>query len=181
MKKLFSSCLGVMLLCGSMAQAADLEVDKSRSRIQVDARATTHSFTGTLEDYTVRAAGDASTNAATSLSLAWDFNDLKTGDVKRDEAMIAWLGGGKPKGSFKLIKSWMEPEGPRAQGELTINGVTKVIAIPYTIQREGNWVTIDGKARVNYFNYNLPEIRSMAVMTVEPWLLVRFHIVGKVK
>jgi len=164
-----------------MAQAAELEVDKGRSRIQVDARATGHSFTGTLEDYTVSAAGDASTNVPTSLSLAWDFNDLKTGDVKRDAAMITWLGGGKPKGSFKLIKSWMEPEGPRAQGELTIHGVSKVIAIPYTVSREGNWVTIDGKARVNYFHYGLPEIRNMAVMTVEPGLLVRFHIVGKVK
>jgi len=181
MKKLFFCYVGLVLFSGGLLKAAALEVDKDRSRIQVDARATGHFFTGTLQNYSIVAEGDGATNLPLSLYLAWDFTDLKTGDAKRDTEMISWLGGGRPKGSFKLIKTWMEKEGPRGQGELTINGVSKVIAFPYTVVRDGSWVTIDGKARVDYLDYKLPFIRNVGVMTVEPGLLVRFHIVGKVK
>jgi len=34
---------------------------------------------------------------------------------------------------------------------------------------------------MDYQNFSLPIIRSMAVMTVDPQLVVRFHVVGKVK
>jgi hypothetical protein len=42
-------------------------------------------------------------------------------------------------------------------------------------------VTIDGTVSMDYENFKLPLIRSMAVMTVDPKLKVRFHVVGKVK
>ena len=42
-------------------------------------------------------------------------------------------------------------------------------------------MTIDGKVSMDYQNFSLPIIRSMAVMTVDPKLVVRFHVVGKVK
>ena len=162
--------------------AASLDVDKTRTRIQVDAKATGHNFTGNLEKYTISAAGDAATNKPTELELSWDFNDLNTADEKRDKEMLKWLGGGKPKGSFKFIKSWDEkPGGGSAQGTLTINGVAKTVAFPYTVKREGDWLTVDGKVTIDHQNFKLPIIRAMAVMTVEPKLTIRFHVVGKVK
>ncbi|MEY3898238.1 MAG: hypothetical protein RLZZ214_3759, partial [Verrucomicrobiota bacterium] len=151
-------------------------------RIQVDAKATGHTFAGNLEKYTISAEGDAATNQPTALSLAWKFNDLKTADEKRDQAMIKWLGGGSPKGSFKFVKSWdVKPEGGQAEGTLTINGVSKAVAFPYTVKRDGEWVTVDGKVSMDYQNFKLPIIRSMALMTVDPKLVIRFHVVGKIK
>lgn len=171
------------LLCSLAAvRAATLEVDTTRSRIQVDAKATGHTFAGNLEKYTLTAAGDAATNAPTALRLSWDFNDLKTADDKRDKAMIDWLGGGKPKGSFVFLKSWDEkPEGGKAQGTLTINGVPKVVSFPYTVKKEGDWLTIDGRVSMDYQDFKLPIIRAMALMTVDPKLVIRFHVVGKAK
>ena len=98
----------VLLPCTGPALATPIHVDPARSRIQVDVKATGHEFTGTLEKYTVTAAGDASSHKPTRLELSWDFTDLKTGEPKRDKEMIAWLGGGKPKGSFSFSKSWDE-------------------------------------------------------------------------
>lgn len=171
------------LICGtSLSNAASLAVDSDRSRIQVDAKATGHGFTGKLDKYTLKAAGDVATGKPTDLDLSWDFNDLNTGDEKRDVEMIKWLGGGKPKGSFKFIKSWDEKAGGgSAQGTLTINGVAKVISFPYTLKQDGDWVTVDGKVTFDYQNFKLPIIRAMAVMTVDPKLTIRFHVVGKVK
>ena len=159
-----------------------LEVDKDRSRIQVDAKATGHTFAGDLKKYTLTAEGDAATNTPTALSLSWDFNDLKTADDKRDKAMLDWLGGGKPKGSFAFIKSWDDkPEGGKAQGTLTINGVSKLVAFTYTVKKEGDWLTIDGHVSMDYQDFKLPIIRAMALMTVDPKLSIRFHVVGKAK
>lgn len=172
------------ILCGlaPVVYSATLEVDMDRSRIQVDAKATGHAFAGNLGKYTLSAEGDATTQQPTALSLAWNFVDLKTADEKRDKEMIKWLGGGSPKGSFKFVKSWdVKTEGGQAQGVLTINSVAKTVAFPYTVKRDGEWVTVDGKVSMDYQDFKLPIIRAMALMTVDPKLVIRFHVVGKVK
>ena len=182
MKTTLFAALSVLWISAPFVRSATVEVDTARSRIQVDAKATGHTFAGNLEKYTISVEGNAATSQPTSLNLAWQFNDLKTADDKRDEAMIKWLGGGKPKGSFKFEKSWDEtPEGGQAQGILTINGVSKSVTFPYKVKREGEWVTIEGKVSMDYQNFSLPIIRSMAVMTVDPKLVIRFHVVGKIK
>ena len=66
-------------------------------------------------------------------------------------------------------------------GTLTIPGVSKSVSVPSPAQKDGEWVTIDGKVSMDYRNFDLPVIRAMAVMTVDPQLVVRFHVVGKVK
>lgn len=182
MKRALSPILGMLFGFSLMASAATLETDKGRSRIQVDVKATGHNFTGELKDYTLSAAGDDATCKPTQLNLAWNFTDFKTGDEKRDKEMIKWLGGGTPKGSFSFIKCWNEsPDGGTAQGTLTLNGVAKTISFPYKVKKDGEWVTLDGKVTIDHQNFNLPIIRSMALLTVEPKLVIRFHVVGKAK
>jgi polyisoprenoid-binding protein YceI len=174
---LFSSLCTITL-----AQAATLKVDKGRSRIQVDAAATGHKFTGTLKDYEASVSGDAATLSPTGFELTWTFSDLDTADAKRDAEMLKWLGGGKPKGSFKFVKCWTDDAGKQqGMGNLTVNGVSKSVSFPFTASKDGEWVTIDGKVSMDYQNFKLPIIRAMAVMTVDPKLVVRFHVVGKVK
>lgn len=174
--------LSGVLSAFSIAHAASLEVDQARSRIQVDAKATGHNFTGTLKNYTAQVSGDTTSLKPESFDLNWKFKDLDTDDAKRDAEMIKWLEGGDPKGSFKFIKSWTGKDGqPHGMGTLTIHGVSKTVSFPYTVKKEGEWVTIDGNAALDYRDFKLPIIRAMAVMTVNPKLNVRFHVVGKVK
>ena len=85
-------------------------------------------------------------------------------------------------GYFKFTKSWTDKAGKeQGMGTLTINGVSKAVSFPFTAKKDGEWVTIEGKVSMDNQNFSLPIIRSMAVMTVDPKLVVRFHIVGKVK
>jgi polyisoprenoid-binding protein YceI len=169
-----------LLIAVSSAHASTLEVDAKKSRIQVDAKATGHAFTGDLITYSIKAAGNEKTHVPSELSLSWDFNSLKTGDVKRDKEMIKWLGGGKPAGAFKLVKTSREtPQGGNAEGLITINGVSKSITFPYTVKQAGEWLTLDGTATLDYQTFKLPMVRSMLLMKVNPVLSVRFHVVGK--
>ena len=168
-----------LMFTATAASAATLDVQKDRSRIHVDAKATGHSFTGTLKDYKIQITGDDSTLEPSSFNLEWTFDQLETGKKDRDEEMIKWLGGGKPAGSFKFIKSWKDNSGQlHAMGTLKIHGVSKQISFPYSVKKDGKWVTIEGTAKLDYEDFSLPIIRSMAVMTVDPKLTIRFHVVG---
>jgi len=182
MKTTFLTVASGLLCLVASSQAAMVEVDPARSRIQVDAKATGHEFTGDLKNYTIQAAGDLASHKPTSLNLTWEFNDLKTGDEKRDKEMLKWLGNAKPKGSFSMVKTWDETlDGGKAQGTLTLVGVSQSVLFPYTVKVDGEWVTLDGKVSIDYQNFKLPIIRAMAVMTVDPKLIIRFHVVGKIK
>lgn len=181
MKKFIALCMLSLVLGVHQASAASLEVDKSRSRIQVDAKATGHRFTGNLKSYEVNVEGDAVSLDPKSFELKWKFKDLDTDDAKRDAEMMKWLGGSDEKGSFKLNKAWTDEKGiQHGMGTLTIHGVSKSVSFPYTAKKDGEWVTIDGKVSMDYRNFDLPVIRAMAVMTVDPQLVVRFHVVGKI-
>lgn len=178
MKRIFGAALcGMMMIAAATADT--LKVDKTKSRIHVDGKSTGHSFTGTLEDYTAKISGNVADLEPSSFELTWKFSDLKTADEKRDDNMMEWLGGGAPKGSFKFLKTWEKGGKKYAQGEITIHGVSKTIDFPYTAKKEGNWVTIDGTAKLDYLDFKLPIIRALAVMKVDPKLTVRFHVVGE--
>lgn len=173
--------MAVSMIAVLGVRAETLVVDKEKSRIAVDAKATGHAFTGVLDDFDVKVSGNGQSLAPTGVKLSWKFADLKTGDTDRDAAMLKWLGGGGPEGSFKFTKAWTDGGVTYAQGDLVIHGTTKTVAFPYKAKREGDKVTIDGTAQINYEDFGLPIVRAMLVMTVKPELVVTFHLVGSVR
>jgi polyisoprenoid-binding protein YceI len=183
--KLLSSIRRILvagIVLSGLATGEALKVNIQKSRIQVDAKATGHQFTGTLSDFDVNATGDANAMTPSSFDLAWSFKDLKTGDVKRDAEMMKWLKESNPKGSFQFQKQSTEADGSlKAIGKLTIHGVSKEVICPYTVSKDGKWVSIDGVAKLDYRDFDLPIIRALAVMTVDPKLVVRFHLVGEIQ
>jgi len=53
------------------------------------------------------------------------------------------------------------------------------VAIPVVAgQTNGVWV-VDGEALLDYRDFGLPKIRKALVLTVNPLLRVRFHVVAK--
>lgn len=173
--------MAAWLACaGASLAARGLPIDAGKSWVKVDAKATGHRFTGTLEKFEAKVSGDDSMLTPTTATLSWNFADLKTGDAKRDTEMLKWLDHGKtPSGTFSFAKSWKDPQGVTwAQGNLKIHGISKSIAFPLTAKKEGKRVRIDGEVWIDYSNFNLPLIRTMAVMTVDPKLRVSFHLEG---
>jgi len=163
------------------ASAATMEVDKSKSKIGFNASATGHTFAGSLKDYKISASGDEATRKPTSLELSWNFDDLDSANDDRDAQMLKWLGGGTQMGSFKFTKVTTKNGTDWVEGSLTIHGVTKTIQFPITLKVEGDVVTTSGKVTINYKDFDLPIIRSMLVMTVDPELTISFTLVGKAK
>ncbi len=161
--------------------AATLEVDKTKSKIGFDAKATGHVFAGSLKDYKISATGDEATRKPTSLELSWNFDDLDTANDDRDAQMLKWLGGGTQMGSFKFTNVTTKNGADWVEGSLTIHGITKTIQFPITLKVDGDVVTTSGKVTINYKDFDLPIIRSMLVMTVDPELTISFTLVGKAK
>jgi polyisoprenoid-binding protein YceI len=170
---------------GPGARAAEpsallVEIDPDVSRIGIAVRFSMGSFKGVLEKFDARiqiATGDKSTRAA---ELDFDFADLKTGNKRRDKDMLKWMDyENHPKGSFRLEDLAAQGEQLEARGTVTIHGVSKPIAFPVTIAVEGEHVTAEGSAKLNFLDFDLKPIRKMLFITVKPEMIIDFHLEGR--
>jgi len=183
MKSSLHALLVFLPMVLSIASGTDLKIDPAHSSVKFDASATGHNFGGFLKKFDAKVSGDPTSLQPTSATLDWDFADLDTQDAKRDSAMLAWLEHGKmPKGTFKMIKPWTAKDGKTwVQGTLTIHGISKTVAFPIQSSKTGDHVKIDGEVWLDYQDFSLPIVRTMAVMTVDPKLKVSFHLEGDAK
>jgi polyisoprenoid-binding protein YceI len=112
--------------------------------------------------------------------------DLDTEKEKRNEKMLSWLDIGKhPSGSFVLKRTFekdvLGKKQTYALGSITIHGVAKQLVFPITTVRNGNALTISGKAALDYTDFDLPIIRMALVATVNPKLTVDFQLTGTIE
>ncbi|HYC71100.1 MAG TPA: YceI family protein [Opitutaceae bacterium] len=168
----------LLVLPFSLAAATTLKVDRPRSFVDVDVKATVGSFTGRLETYEAQVTFAPSDKIQAAV-FSFKFADLKTGEAKRDAEMIKWLGGGDPAGSFQLGALALTPDGHgHATGRLTIKGRAELIEFPVTVsQLDGEW-TIAGTATLHYTDWGLKVIRKMGLLRVDPEVKVRFKLIG---
>ncbi len=177
----------VLLLAASFtgyvaaAGATPLAVDYQQSKIDVAVSATIDSFTGHLDKYAATIDSDGTTNLPDKAEVSFNFSDLKTGKPDRDAEMLKWLEyAANPKATF-VLNSWKQSGSINlAVGELTIHGVKKSIAMPVVATNVSDTWDISGEADFDYRDFNLPKIRKMLVLVVDPHLKVTFHLVGKV-
>ncbi len=162
--------------------AESFVVDKSKSSITISAKATGDSFGGTLKDYSATITGNADTLEAQSAVVSWKFSDLDTGKADRDAKMLDWLEvGSHPKGTFTLTKLNNKGGNLSANGTLNIHGVSQNIVFPVRVTKDGKSINISGTATLNTTNYGLPIIKMLAVMKVDPKVVVNFSLTGTVK
>jgi polyisoprenoid-binding protein YceI len=181
--------LSTVLICAlsaTVSRGANLVVDKKQSQITVSASATGGGFKGSLKDFEASISGDASTLKPDSAKITWKFVDLDTEKEKRNEKMLSWLDIGKhPSGSFVLKRTFekdvLGKKQTYALGSITIHGVAKQLVFPITTVRNGNALTISGKAALDYTDFDLPIIRMALVATVNPKLTVDFQLTGTIE
>jgi len=167
-------------LVSTTARATLLQIDSDKSEITVAVSSTINSFVARLKKF------DAHIECTTNLErpdkalVSFDFKDLKTGDDLRDKHMLAWLQYTAFTNSIFQLTEWKQNDAEiLALGELTIHGVKQAIAMPVTITRTNDQCNIDGVAVLNYRDYQLPLIRKMLFITVNPELKVTFHLTTK--
>ena len=155
-----------------------LKIDRSKSYVDVDIKATMHSFTGHLDRYDLAIPVDAAGKIKDAL-LKFKFTDLKTGNGERDQAMIVWLGGGEPEGVFDLGLLAIAPDGQgQATGKLTFHGETQLVEFPVHVTVKDGLHTVTGKAILDYRGWGLKKYRKYGVASVDPEVTVRFQFVG---
>ena len=161
-----------------LAQEVRLKIDKARSFIDVDVKATVDSFIGRLEGYEAVIPLDAAGKIKTA-RVSFKFTDLKTGKTDRDAKMLEWLGGGVPEGKFDLGTLALAPDGQGvANGNLTFHGVTQRIEFPVLITKADDTTTIAGEATLDYRNWGLKVIRLAMLLKVDPLVKVKFKLTG---
>lgn len=163
----------------TQAQELQFKLNPEQSSIQVDVKATVDSFVGSLTAYDLQLRVDASSGMVESCTFEFDFSALDTGKKKRNAQMLEWLEYPKhPKGLFQLVRLEETSDGQRALGNLVIHGVTKEIVFPVTLQRDGERLLIDGRAHLDYHDFDLETIRMMLMLTVNPEFDVILHLEG---
>lgn len=178
--------LPLLLTLASAAAAAatpadrPLVIDPARSTVEVAVKATMDSFTGRLDAYDARLTVAPDSGHITAAAFSFGFADLKTGKPKRDTAMLEWIGENHRSGSFTLVR--LDPlTGDRSQahGTLTLHGVSQEVTFPVTITTDRHVYALDGEAVIDSRNFDLPVIRLMGVLKVDPLVRVRFHLQGE--
>lgn len=172
---------GVLLVAfAGQAGAADspLLLDRSQSRLEVAVHATMDSFTARLSSFEPVVRVDERGNITTA-HLAFRFRDLNTGKSKRDAAMHKWQQTeAYPDGVFDLQSLQQTGEALTAVGRLTLHGVSREVRFPVSVAREGATYAIDGDATIDTREFDLPVIRLLGLLKVDPAVHVRFHVQG---
>ncbi|WP_415909328.1 YceI family protein [Oleiharenicola sp. Vm1] len=178
---LVPALLGAALVRVSAADAPAeraLKLDRSKSYVDVDVKATIDSFTGHLDRYELAVPLDANGKIKDAL-LKFKFTDLRTGKPDRDAEMIKWLGGGEPEGSFDLGLLALAPDGQgQASGKLTFHGQTQLVEFPVLVKAQDGVYTVTGKTTIDYRNWGLKKFRKFGLATVDPEVTIRFQFVG---
>lgn len=175
---MFRVAAAALLLHSAAFAASELKIDRTRSFVDVDVKATVDSFTGHLDDYDVAINLDDSGKPKTAV-FTFKFADLKTGKDDRDKKMIEWLGGGDPAGKFELGALALAPDGQgHATGRLTFHEQAQVVEVPVTITQLNGEYTIAGSTTINTTNWGLKVIRIALLLKVDPEVKVRFKFVG---
>jgi polyisoprenoid-binding protein YceI len=164
-----------------IVQASTFTVDKANSSVSIDVKATGDSFTGKLSSYTAVIQGNKSTKKPSKVTFEWDFTNLKTGKDRRDSKMLSWLET-KTKGSFVLSSFTKRTDGRMwAKGSMTIHGVKQTVEFPAKVLVKGDQMTIRGTATIDTRKFNLPIIKMIGLLKVDPLVKVRFSLRGRLK
>lgn len=161
--------------------AADqpLKIEREKSFVDVDVKATVDSFTGRLEKYQADVTADATGKLKTA-KFSFRFADLKTGKPDRDAKMLEWLGAADATGEFELGLLALAPNGlGQVTGKLTFHNHTERIEFPVEIARNGRTYTIKGEVTLDHRIWGLKVIRMMGVLKVDPLVKVRFQLTGE--
>jgi len=177
--------LGALLATAAGLRAAPegqaLELDPERSSLEVQVQSTFTTFHGTLSRFQANIRVDAAHQQVVRAEIHFAFADLKSGIALRDRHMREWEDAEHyPDVTFRLDSVEAAP-GNRllVHGGLILHGIEHAISLPVSLLVAGPVYAIDGEVEVDYRDFGLPMIHRFGLLTVEPRLVVRFHLQGR--
>jgi len=158
-----------------------LELDTERSSLEVQVQTNLTSFHGTMPRFVADIRVDPQHQQVLRAEVHFAFADLKTGIALRDRHMREWQDTERyPDVSFRLDSIEPAP-GNRVlvHGGLILHGIEHAISVPVSLLVAGPVYAIDGQVEIDYRDFGLPLIHRFWFLTVEPQLVVRFHLQGR--
>ncbi|EDY85283.1 hypothetical protein VDG1235_4918 [Verrucomicrobiia bacterium DG1235] len=112
-------------------------------------------------------------------AFSFKFENLDSDKAKRDKKMRDWMNiDVHPEARFTL-KKVVEIDGQKVgKGSFFMHGVSRDIEIPFSVESDGDQVTLDGSVTLDYENWDLKIIRLFYVLTVDTEITPHFHLVG---
>jgi polyisoprenoid-binding protein YceI len=133
--------LGGFLVLGALAEAADWQVDPARSAVTVEVDQGGRPLTGRFERFAAEIRFDPNDLAGARAVVTMDLASFRTGDGQRDQiaASQEFLAAASQPEARYATRSFKALGGDRyeVEAELTLKGVTKVLAHPATIAVSG--------------------------------------------
>ena len=152
-RALAAAVAGVVLIGQpSLAAPASWSVDPS-SKLTFTGAMNGSAFTGTFKRWTAQIAFDPKALAASKVVVNVDVGSAATGDSDRDSALPTddWFAAGKFAKATFVSRSFRDLGGGRyeADGDLTIRGVSRPLALPFTLAIAGDTARMNGAVVLN--------------------------------
>jgi len=134
-------------------------IDSQASRIAFTGTQTGKEFTGAFETFDLTVVLDPADLSAARIEAVIDTGSAKTGDRQRDAALPGadWFSTAAfPQARFESESVTASGEGDyEAHGKLSIRGIVKEIAFPFTLTIETGRAVADGQIALNRTDFGL--------------------------
>ncbi|HEY5550448.1 MAG TPA: YceI family protein [Opitutaceae bacterium] len=142
--------------------------------VNVAVKATMHSFDARVTGGELAVTTDA-TGAIATAAFTFPWSGVRTGNDKRDREMLEWVHADEhPNGVFALKTIEMRPAGTFATGTLELNGNSREIEFPVSMEPAGSGLRVSGETAIDHREWGLKQIRKFGLFSVNPTVTVSF-------
>lgn len=167
------------LLAAGAAGAKSWQGDAGAGPLLFDAIQADAKFTGRFKDYSLRFDFDPAKPAGGRLDVTVALASTDTQDAERDEilkgAEFFWTER-HPQAKFHATRFRREGKRWRADGELTLRGVTKPAAVLFTVAEQGQTLRMEGDARIRRLPFGVGQGEWQSTEWIGDEVVVRFDL-----
>lgn len=159
--RLLSLCLTIFLFGAAAAQASEWTLVKEESAVTFEATQGSTPFTGRFENFTADITLDPENLETASIRAEIDTASVKTGAGDRDGALPGsqWFNSSNfPMAVFQSQKvRHLEGNKYVAEGTLTLKGIANPLALPFTLDIDGNTAHAKGSTGIDRLAFKVGE------------------------
>jgi polyisoprenoid-binding protein YceI len=164
---------------GAAAQDRPLQADASTGTLEFSATQADAKFTGAFRRFQVTLDFDPAQPGRGKLDVQVEPASIDTQDGERDEILRGpdfFSTANYPKAVFHATRFERAGGGWRANGELTIRGVTKTVPVTFTLQPAGAATVMKGSASLKRLEFGLGQGEWASTEWVGDTVDVRFEL-----
>ena len=167
------------LLAAGTAGAKSWQGDAGSGALQFDAIQADAKFTGRFKDYALRFDFDAAKPADGRLDVTVALASTDTEDAERDEilkgAEFFWVER-HPQATFHAARFRREGRRWRADGELTLRGVTRPATVLFTLAEQDQALRMKGDAKIRRLPFGVGQGEWQSTEWIGDEVVVRFDL-----